>query len=53
MHSHPDRYIASCDVCQKRIKEIEEAGKELARLGVWNMPKKIKKGATYIVWKRK
>jgi len=53
MHSHNDRKIKSCKVCQNSIKEINEAGKELATLGTFNYPKKFEKGVDYTVWSKK
>ena len=53
MHSHSDRLIESCPVCQKNIKEIQESGKEMDRLGIWNFPEKWEKGKEYDIWKKK
>lgn len=53
LHIHPDRKIASCKICQDSIKGIEEAGRDLDRFGVWNIPEKIVKGKEYTIWKRK
>jgi len=53
IHTHSDRKIKTCPVCQKNIKEIIKAGKELDRLGIWNLPKKIKEGEEYVIWRRK
>lgn len=54
MHTHSDRRIKSCKTCQKAIRAIEEAGKELDRLGTWlPLPKKLKKGFEYKLWKMK
>jgi len=50
MHSHPDQYISTCAVCQRSIREIKKAGKELAKMGVWNIPKKVKDGIEYTIW---
>lgn len=38
---------------KKRIKRINESSKELDKLGIWSIPKKIKKGVEYSVWKAK
>ena len=53
LHSHSDRLIKTCPVCQKAIKEINKAGKKLDKLGTWNIPKKLKTGVDYVVWKRR
>ena len=53
MHSHDDRKIKTCKICQQNIKEIKEAGEELNRLGLWNFPKKWKKGEEYTIWTAK
>lgn len=53
MHSHDDRLIKKCSICQKNIKEVIKRGKELDRLGVWNFPKKWRKGISHTVWERK
>ena len=51
LYFHDDRKIKTCPVCQKAIAEINEAGKKLNSLGVWNFPKKIKRGVDCEVWK--
>jgi len=43
IHIHSDKKIKTCKICQKEIKEIIKAGKELDKLGTWNLPKDIKK----------
>ncbi len=43
LHSHSDKLIKTCPVCQKNIREINESGKRLAKLGVFTIPKDIKK----------
>lgn len=53
MHSHSNSKIRNCQICQKAIKQINKSGKELDKLGVWTIPKKIKKGGTYTIWQRK
>jgi hypothetical protein len=50
MHSHSDKKIKTCPVCQKALRKIAEAGKKLDRLGVWNIPKKIKSNTEYTIW---
>jgi len=53
MHIHSDKKIKTCPICQKAIKEIEKAGEKLDKLGIWNIPKDIKKEEKYAVWERK
>lgn len=36
---------------KQKIKDIEKAGEELSKLGIWSIPKKIKKGVEYSIWK--
>lgn len=38
---------------KEKIKKIEKVGKELDKTGIWNFPKKFKKGIIYTIWKTK
>lgn len=52
MHIHSDKEIKTCKICQANILDIQKKGQELNRLGVWNIPKKIKDGVEYTIWRR-
>ena len=53
IHSHSDKKIKTCKICQKNIEEIIICAHKLDLLGIWDIPKKLKKGKDYMIWKKK